>query len=240
MYNYFENGMQNNSVLNEEQIEDIQIAFLNKVFGYMSFALILTAVVAFIVAHTPTLLYSLYRNPFLIYGLFGCELLLVGFLSRRVYKMNPATALMMFIVYSIINGMTLSYVFVVYTGNSVSSAFFITAITFLTMSFVGFKTKADLTKFSSLFTMALLGIILASLCNIFLQSTSLMWIISYVGIFVFIGLIAYDTQKLKHMSLIAYQNGGVATNLAIVGALALYLDFINIFLFILRIFGDRD
>ncbi|MCT4583798.1 MAG: Bax inhibitor-1/YccA family protein [Peptostreptococcaceae bacterium] len=232
--------MEHNSYLSQEQIEDIQINFINKVFGYMSLALLITALFAFIVSNSPLLLYAIYSNKIVFFGLIIGEFFMVRHLSKNVYKMNSTKAFTMFVLYSILNGITLSYIFKLYTSSSIVSTFLVASVTFLTMSFIGFKTQSDLTKFSKLFSMALMGIIIASLANFLLQSSAVTYVVTYFGLFLFIGLVAYDTQKLKYLSIASYEDESLSGNLAIIGALSLYLDFINIFLFLLRIFGDRD
>jgi uncharacterized protein len=165
---------------------------------------------------------------------------LVGYLVTAIQKMSAMTATIVFVLYSILNGVTLSAIFFVFTADSISNVFFITAGTFAAMSAYGYFTKKDLTKLGSILIMALIGLIIASVVNIFLNSEMLYWISSYVGVLIFVGLIAYDTQKLKKLNVVVGNEGTDDDKKeAIVGALTLYLDFINLFLFLLRIFGRR-
>jgi uncharacterized protein len=160
-------------------------------------------------------------------------------LSAGIGRLAPTTASALFIVYAALNGLTMAAIFLVYTRTSIASTFFITASTFGVMSLYGYTTKRDLTKMGSLLFMALIGLILASLVNFFLKSTALYWIITYAGVLIFVGLIAWDTQKIKRLSTQATDETS-GRRIAIIGSLMLYLDFINLFLFLLRIFGKRD
>ena len=168
------------------------------------------------------------------------ELALVFILSARIMKMSFSTAGIMFALYSVLNGVTMSFIFIAYTSTSIATAFFVTAGMFAAMSFIGFVTKKDLSSFGSFFTMALIGLIIASVVNIFLNSSVMYWIITYVGVLLFVGLTAYDTQKIKQM-LIEYGDevNDSTQKLALIGSLSLYLDFINLFLYILRLFGNN-
>ena len=167
------------------------------------------------------------------------ELLLVGALSKMVNRVSATTAMAMFIGYSVMNGVTISFIFFVYTMGSIASTFFITAATFAAMSAIGYFTKKDLTSLGNILTMALIGLIIASIVNIFLKSDMLYWIATYAGVLIFTGLTAYDTQKIKEMNIIGNAGTDEDKKEAIMGALTLYLDFINLFLFLLRIFGGR-
>ena len=153
--------------------------------------------------------------------------------------MSLTTAAAVFLLYSVMNGLLFSSIFIVYTGESIALTFFITAGTFAAMSIYGYTTKADLSKIGSIAIMALIGILIASLVNYFLESETLYWIISYVGVAVFVALVAYDTQKLKDMAIYGFDGETAARKMSIFGALTLYLDFINLFLFLLRLFGSR-
>lgn len=164
---------------------------------------------------------------------------MVAVLAARIHKLSLATATVMFIAYSIINGVTMSLLFLLYTSESIASTFFITAGTFGAISAYGYFTKKDLSSLGSILIMALIGILIASLVNIFLESSTLYWIISYVGVAIFVGLTAYDTQKIKE-SIMNSDVNETAYKIALMGALELYLDFINLFIYLLRIFGDRD
>ena len=212
--------------------------FVSKVYGWMAFALVVTGGVAWVTISTP--LGEMVRsNPLLFYGALIGELLLVIGLSAAINKMSAATATGVFVLYSALNGLTLSVVFLVFTAESIASTFFVTAGTFGAMSLYGYYTKTDLTSIGNLCFMALFGVIIASVVNLFLANSALYWITTYVGIAVFVGLTAYDTQKIKRMGLAGIEEGDAAQKGAIMGALALYLDFINLFLLLLRLFGRR-
>ena len=205
----------------------------------MSLALFITGITALIVANNNSILYSLLSNQLLFWGLIIGEFVMVAVLAARIHKLSLATATVMFIAYSIINGVTMSLLFLLYTSESIASTFFITAGTFGAISAYGYFTKKDLSSLGSILIMALIGILIASLVNIFLGSSTLYWIISYVGVAIFVGLTAYDTQKIKE-SIMNSDVNETAYKIALMGALELYLDFINLFIYLLRIFGDRD
>src|SRR5262245_6753380 len=208
-------------------------AHMIRVYNYMAGGVALTGVVAYF---TNQLFgQALYGSP-LMYVLIFAPLALVFFLSFRIDKLSTATAL--FFVYAALVGASLSIIFHVYTDTSITRVFFISAAAFGGLSLWGYTTQRDLTGMGSFLMMGLIGIIIASLVNIFLRSSGLDWIISVVGVLVFAGLTAYDTQKIKEMYS-AYDDGTVAGRKAVMGALALYLDFINLFLMLLRLFGDR-
>ena len=217
-------------------------AFIRSVYNWMAMGLALTGFIAYYVAHNETMLQLIFKNPLIFYGLIIAELALVFTLSARVAKMKATTATALFIIYAALNGVTLSFIFLAYTQSSITSTFFICAATFIACSIYGMTTKRDLTSFGGFLTMGLIGIIIASVVNMFIRSSGMSMIISYVGVLVFVGLTAYDTQKLKTMALSqpADLDAGVVRKGAIMGALALYLDFINLFLMLLRILGNRE
>jgi len=214
--------------------------FFVKVYTWMTIALVLTGLTALYVASSPTLINAIFSNTILFYGLIIGELLLVGSLVGWINRMSSQTAMAIFVGYSVLNGLTLSMIFIIYTAGSIASTFFVTAGTFGLMSLYGYLTKSDLTKIGNILVMALIGIVLASLVNMFLKSEMLYWIVTYVGVLVFVGLIAYDTQKIKKMSAYTIDGTEEQQKGAIVGALTLYLDFINLFLLLLRILGRRN
>jgi len=217
--------------------------FLKSVYNWMTIGLSLTGLTAFYVSHNPTLLNIIYGNPVIQILLFVGVLGLVFFLSARIQKLSAATATSLFVIYAVLMGVMLSYVFIAYTASSIVSTFFICALTFASFSVYGMVTKRDLTSLGGFMFMGLIGIIIASVINIFIGSTALEMIISYIGVLVFVGLTAYDTQKLKEMSLTMPGNatGAMIRKATIMGALTLYLDFINLFLMLLRILGvSRD
>lgn len=216
-------------------------AFIRSVYNWMAIGLALTGFVAFYVANTPSILQVIFGNKWLFYGLIIGELGLVFYLSAWVQKIQASTATALFVLYAALNGATLSLIFLVYTAASITSTFFICAATFTAFSIYGMTTRRDLTSVGSFMTMGLIGIIIASVVNIFVKSSAMSMIISYVGVLIFVGLTAYDTQKLKTMALTQPADVGAAVvrKGAIMGALTLYLDFINLFLMLLRILGDR-
>ncbi len=213
--------------------------FLTKVYNWMAVALLATGLVAYYVAQSEAALQIIVGNKIIFYGLLIGEFLLVGYISKRINKMSSYNATMLFLIYAILNGLTFSIIFLIYTSSSITSTFLITAGTFGAMSAYGYFTKKDLTKLGNMAMMALIGIIIASVVNIFLQSSMMQWIITYLGVAIFIGLTAYDTQKLKAIAQNGFSNEENMEKSAILGALTLYLDFINLFLFLLRIFGSR-
>nr|WP_232831891.1 Bax inhibitor-1/YccA family protein [Taibaiella helva] len=209
---------------------------MTKVYGWMFLGLSITAVIAMLVASSPAAISLFYGTPLFIV-LILAQLFLVGFLALRVQHMSSATATAIFIGYAVLTGITFSALLLRYTTGSLVSVFGITAGTFGIMTAVGYFTKQDLTSFGRIMLMGLIGIILASIVNFFLKSEALYWIISYVGVAVFVGLIAYDTQKIKAYALLSNEEDRKKG--AILGALALYLDFVNLFIFLLRLFGGR-
>ena len=209
--------------------------FIRSVYAWMFGGLILTALAAMWVVASPAMQQLVFETPLRWVLLFG-ELGMVMFLSWRITKMSPAAAASLFLVFSLLNGLTLSSIFFVYTTASIYQAFFTAAGMFGAMSIYGMVTKRDLTSMGSFMFMGLIGIVICSLINMFLRSPALGYAISFIGVFVFLGLTAYDTQKLK-----AYATAPqLRENLAVYGALALYLDFINLFLMLLRLFGGNS
>jgi FtsH-binding integral membrane protein len=215
--------------------------FIRSVYNWMAIGLALTGFIAFYVSSTPALLNFIFRNQILFFGLIIAELVLVFTISARVQRMQASTATALFVLYAALNGATLSFIFIVYTRSSIASTFFVCAATFIACSIYGWTTKRDLTSIGGFLMMGLIGIIIASLVNIFIRSSAMSMIISYIGVLVFIGLTAYDTQYLKTMAVSQPADVGAAAirKGAILGALKLYLDFINLFLMLLRILGNR-
>ena len=213
---------------------------MRKVYVWMTLALVITGATAYGVATSPGLMMTIATNQLLFWGLIIAEFGLVIAISAAINKLSLTTATLLFILYSVINGATLSFIFAVYTMSSIASVFFITAGTFAVMAVVGYTTKKDLTSMGKILLMALIGIIIATVVNIFLKSTGLEMIVSYLGVLIFVGLTAYDSQKIKQMLMQAPDAGESAQKLALLGALTLYLDFINLFLYLLRIFGKRE
>ena len=216
-------------------------ACLANVYWWMTFALLISGVAAWAVGTSPELSRKLVTSPGLCIVLFLVEIGLVIWISAGIKKMSAATATALFIAYSLVNGVTLSFIFIAYTQTVIASAFAVTAGTFAAMAIYGSVTKTDLTRFGNLFLMALIGLVIASVVNMFWMNNTFNLIISYVGVLVFVGLTAYDAQKIKMMFLESgMEDSETVRKIAILGALSLYLDFINLFLYILRIFGRRD
>lgn len=213
--------------------------FMVKVYGWMAGALMVTGFVALLVVSNEALLEMIFGNMMVFYGLIILELVLVGYLAIWVRNMAASTATLVFILYAAVNGLTLSFIFLIYTTGSIASTFFISAGTFGVMSIYGYVTKSDLSKWGNILFMGLMGIIIASIANLFMQSETLYWITTYVGVLVFVGLTAYDTQKIKNSAAIGTGDQEEESKAAVMGALTLYLDFINLFLKLLRIFGRR-
>jgi FtsH-binding integral membrane protein len=211
--------------------------FLQKVYGWMFVGLAITAFVAFAVASSPTLLRYVLTNPFLYIGLIVVELGLVFYLSAKVETLAPNIAMTLFILYSALNGVTFSFVLLVYTGKSIATTFFVTAGMFGALALYGSTTKRSLAGVGQFFFMGLIGLLLASIVGMFWHNDTLQFLIATIGVLVFTGLTAWDAQRLKLMA--ATVPEGRSTSYAVVGALALYLNFINLFLMLLRLLGGR-
>lgn len=231
--------MYNAQVRDMGEAQEAQREFFVKVYGWMALALALTGLVAMQVAASPVALSLIFGNPLIFYGLIIGELILVMVLSAGIQKMSPAVAMSMFFVYAAVNGLTLSVIFLAYTKGSIASTFFVTGGTFAAMSLYGYTTKKDLSGWGSFLFMALIGMIIASVVNIFLHSPILYWITTYAGVLIFTGLTAYDTNRLKQICGSLEAGSEAYVKVAIIGALQLYLDFINLFLLLLRLMGRR-
>ena len=208
-------------------------AYLQRVYGWMSAALAVTGVVAMLTASSPSAMQFIFANRGVFFGLLIGELLLVMVLAAAVHKMSAGVATAAFMGYAAINGLTLSAIFLLYTKGSIATTFFVTAGTFGAMAVFGAVTKRELNGLGHFCWMGLIGLIIASVVNIFMHSEMLYWLTTYAGVLIFTGLTAYDTQKIRQARL------GATTQGAISGALMLYLDFINLFLYLLRLLGDR-
>lgn len=222
---------------------DVSAAFpvlMRKVYVWMTLALVITGFTAYGVATSPGILQAIYTNQILFWGMIIAEFALVIGVSAAINRLSLTTATLMFILYSVINGALLSYIFLAYTASSIATVFFITAGTFGAMAFIGYTTKTDLTKMGKIVMMALIGLVIATIVNLFIKSSEFTMILSYIGVLVFVGLTAYDAQKIKQMLLQAPDAGEGAQKMALLGALSLYLDFINLFIYLLRIFGKRE
>lgn len=221
---------------NEHDLASYVATVMQKVYVKMGLGLLLTAIVSFLVASSESAVMFLFGNSWPIWVLCILELALVWGISGAINKLSTTAATALFYVYAAVNGLTLSVIFLAYTMSSIASTFFVTAATFGAMSAYGYFTKADLSKMGSILFMALIGLIIASIVNIFLGSSTLQWVISIAGVAIFVGLTAWDTQKIKAMAEMTdvSQAGKVST----LGALSLYLDFINLFIYLLRILGS--
>ena len=221
-----------------ERKRSAQASVFRQMYIWMTLALAITGITALVVSNNDRIMYELLSNRALFWGLMIAEIVLVIFLAARVQKMSLGAATIAFIIYSVLNGVCMSVLFLVYTSESIASTFFITAGTFGITSLYGFVTKKDLSSWRNLLVMALIGLIIASIVNIFLENSTMYWIISYAGVIIFVGLTAYDTNRFKK---IIYSNDvtEMSYKYALLGALELYLDFVNMFIYLLRILGDR-
>lgn len=228
----------------EEKEGMVSLAFpalMRKVYLWITLALVITGFTAFGIASNPGIAYAIVTNRLLFWGLVIAEFGLVIGISGAINKLSAVTATLLFVLYSIVNGATLSVIFMAYTMSSIASVFFITAGLFGVMAFIGYTTKTDLTSIGKILFMALIGIILATIVNLFVGSSMLNMIVSYIGVVIFTGLTAYDSQKIKNMLYNADSMDEGMQKIALLGSLTLYLDFINLFLMLLRIFGgNRD
>ncbi len=243
MFNFI-NGQNQQSTgftINEKErgLTNVFSALMRKVYTWMTLALVITGVTAYGVASSPTLLMSIYSNSAIMWGLIIAEFALVFAISGAINRLSLSTATLLFIIYSVLNGAMLSSVFMLYTTTSIAKVFFITAGTFGAMAFYGYTTKKDLTSIGKILFMALIGLIIATVVNMFLKSSGFDYILSYIGVAIFTGLTAWDSQKIKQMLQTQYDMSEGAQKLALLGALTLYLDFINLFLYLLRIFGNN-
>ncbi len=222
-----------------EQIHIEQANFITKVYAWMSLALLVTGLVAIATASSQVLTELIFSSRFVFFGLVIAEFICVAYLVAVIKKISSQLAILIFFGYAALNGLTFSVIFLVYTTESIASTFFITAITFGIMSAYGYFTKRDLTSIGNLAFMGLMGLIIASVANIFLHSETIYWITTYAGILIFVALTAYDTQKIKDMNIIGNEGTEEDKKEAVMGALTLYLDFINLFLYLLRLFGRK-
>jgi uncharacterized protein len=231
--------MDNGITSRREQVAAVQTSFVARVYNWMGLGLATTAVVALLTASSPTLINFILGNQFVFFGLILGELGLVFALSAAIGRLQAATAALMFFGYSALNGLTLSVIFLAYTSASIANTFFVTAGMFGVRSLYGYATKRDLTSWGSFLFMGLIGIILASVVNLFMKSEAIYWLVTYAGIIVFVGLTAYDAQKIKQMAAYGFGDEESERKSAVIGALRLYLDFINLFLMLLNILGRR-
>ena len=205
-------------------------ALMRKVYVWMTLALVVTALSAYYVATTPAALYAIFSSKFMFFGLLIAEIVVVMAMTALINMMAA---------YSVLNGVTMSFIFVVYEMASIATTFFVTAGTFAAMAIVGYTTKKDLTKMGGILLMALIGLIIASVVNWFLQSETMSYVVSGIGVLVFTGLTAFDSQKIKEMLMQCDTVNDGTQKLALLGSLTLYLDFVNLFLYLLRFMGNR-
>ena len=214
-------------------------ALMRKVYVWMTLALVVTALSAYYVATTPEMLYAILSNRMVFIGLLIEEVLMVVGMTAMINKISFMVAALMMAAYSVLNGATMSVIFVIYDLASIATTFFVTAGTFASMAIVGYTTKKDLTKMGGILMMAVIGLVIANVVNWFLQSEMMAYIVSGIGVLVFTGLTAYDSQKIKNMLLQCDSVNDGTQKLALLGSLTLYLDFVNLFLYLLRFMGKR-
>ena len=225
----------------EERVQSSALSFpalMSKVYLWMTLALVVTGMTAYYVASSPAILYAIVSNQIAFWGLFIGELVLVFVLSSRIMSLSFVTASLMFVIYSIMNGVFFSFILLAYTEQSIATTFLITAGTFGAMSLFGFVTKRDLSTMGRILFMLLVGLLIATVVNIFMKVEGLALILNYAGVVIFVGLTAYDTQSIKQM-LQEHGDKEGAEKIALLGSLSLYLDFINLFIYLLRILGSR-
>ena len=220
-------------------VEKATNVMIKNVYLWMCGALAITGLTAYYVANNPAILSWMFGNPWIVFALIVAEIGLVIGLSASINRINALTATIMFLAYSVINGMTLSTIFLVYEIGSITSTFFVTAGTFGAMAIYGSVTNKDLTRIGNLCIMAVIGLIIAAVVNLFIKSSMMDMVVSGVGVLVFVGLTAYDAQKIKN-AFYGVAESEEASKYAVIGALELYLDFVNLFLYLLRFFGKRN
>lgn len=213
---------------------------MRKVYLWMTLALIITGITAAGVANSPNILALIYSSQVVMWGIIIAEFGLVIYISARLEKLSLSTATTLFALYSILNGVMLSSIFLLYSTAIISKVFFITAGTFGVTALYGYATKKDLSSLGNILFMALIGLVIATVVNVFMKSEMFDLILSYIGVIIFVGLTAWDSQKIKHMMMVQQDADESAQKLALIGALSLYLDFINLFLYLLRIFGRSN
>jgi len=225
--------------ISEGELADKMRLAMQQVYLWMTVGLLATAGVAYFVVSTPLL--QLVANPIVFFGAIIVELVMVVALSRAIARMSPAAAVGLFFVYAALNGVTMSVIFAVYTLSSIAITFFATACLFGAMTIIGYTTSRDLTKLGGFLLMGLIGFLIGSVINLFFASSAFYWLLTFAGIAIFIGLTAWNTQRIKNMTLTALQQGDAlaAQRIGVIGALSLYLDFVNLFLLLLRLGGRR-
>lgn len=234
--------MENEYRLSEQQVRAFNVSFaklMRDVYAWMAGGLVVTALTALVVANSPALLSAIFSSSFAIWAIIIAEFALVWILASRIDRMSFLTAGLMFVAYSILTGLTFSTIFLLYSMDVIVQTFCITAGVFGSMSIVGMTVKKDLSSLGRILLMALIGLVVATIVNLFMHNTGLAMIINYAGVLIFVGLTAYDTQKIKQMALAYNGDDEMRGKLAVWGSLTLYLDFINLFLYILKIFGSK-
>ncbi len=232
--------MRTNDLVNTYASKAAQSTLMRNVYSWMTLALVITGFVSLYMAKSQTLLSMIMQNSMLLWILLIAEIGLVIFLSARIHRISFTTATLLFIAYSILNGVTMAFIFLIYTMTSIATTFFVTAGTFGVMALYGYVTKKDLSRIGNICIMALIGLIIATVVNIFLKNTMMDLIISGIGILLFVGLTAYDSQKIKQLlTADDIEVNETTQKIALLGSITLYLDFINLFLYLLRFLGDR-
>lgn len=232
---------QTNNRYSEVSLSEAMPLVMRKVYLWMSLALLCSGITAYLTANNPQILQLVFTNAPVFYGIIIAEVVMVIAISSAINRLSFSTASLLFALYSVLTGLIMSSIFVVYTESSILSTFLITAGTFAVMSLWGYITKKDLSSWGNILFMALLGLVIATVVNIFMKSTQLMWITTYAGVIIFVGLTAYDTQKIKRL-VSQYSSEELdeqSSKIALLGSLTLYLDFINLFYYLLRILGRR-
>lgn len=224
----------------QSQSQSMVASLFKSMYMQMAAALTLTGITAYFLSQSFGFMSFLFENSAMLWIVFFAQLGVVIWLSSRVMRMSMGAATLLFVLYSVLTGVTFTTIFLVFDLGTIATTFFVTAGTFLAMSLIGYATKMDLSRVGNVLIMMLVGLIIATIVNIFLASDTLYWIITYAGVIIFVGLIAYDTQKIKDLFLEYGSADESGQKLALLGALTLYLDFINLFLFLLRIFGGNS
>lgn len=231
--------MENQSYVESVKRASIVQSFFSQVYGWMFFGLLSTGIVAYYTANSSFLLNLIFSSKMTFYVFLFAPIVLVMIISSKINTLSASMASFLFFVYSAVNGITLSAIFLVYTQESIATTFGIAACTFGATALFGYVTKKDLSKLGSILFMLLIGLIIASVVNMFLKNDTMMWVLTYAGIVIFIGLTAYDMQKLKELAYKIGEDENAIAKFAVLGALTLYLDFINLFLRLLQIFGKK-
>lgn len=233
--------MNNQAVSSQVDRQSVVATLFKSLYMQMAAALTITGLTAYFIASSPDVMATIFSSRASVWILIFAQLGVVMWLSSRALHMSMTAATLLFILYSVLTGVTFSVIFLAFTEETIATTFFVTAGTFLAMSLVGYVTRMDLTRMGSILFMLLIGVIIATVVNIFMHSETIYWVTTYAGVVIFVGLIAFDTQKLKNIFLSIGSVDETSQKVALLGALTLYLDFINLFLFLLRILGgNRD